>query len=214
MQGRALAPCRASRRAFSCVAATALPKQFKAVKPVGDRVFVKVDKEEVKSIGGVLLPSGAGKKSTAGTIVALGDATLVKSGDRVIYSKFAGTDISVGEEAHVLLKEDDVIGVLSKGDKIGSMLPLGDRVLIKSAKAAAKSAGGVLLNVESAEKPTFGTVVAVGGGKAKEGSDEIVPPNVKPGQTVMYSKYSGTEFEEDDDQFIVVRENDVLAALE
>ncbi len=52
--------------------------QFKTVKPVGDRVFVKVDKEEVKSIGGVLLPSGSTKNSTAGTIVSLGDAKSVK----------------------------------------------------------------------------------------------------------------------------------------
>lgn len=52
-----------------------------------------------------------------------------------------------------------------------------------------------------------------GEGRKKEDSDEIVKPNVKVGQTVMYSKYSGTEFEEGDDSFIVVRESDILAAL-
>src|SRR4051812_17093555 len=62
--------------------------QFKAVHPVGDRVFVKVDKEAPKSIGGVLLPSGGGKKSTAGTVVALGEATTVKvsSSVRVVHA--------------------------------------------------------------------------------------------------------------------------------
>lgn len=52
--------------------------QFKAVKPVGDRVLVKVDKEEMKSIGGVLLPANAAKKPTAGSIVGMGDVCLVK----------------------------------------------------------------------------------------------------------------------------------------
>lgn len=55
-----------------------LPLQFKAIKPVGDRVLVKVDKEDMKSIGGVLLPSSASKKPTAGQIVSVGDVTLVK----------------------------------------------------------------------------------------------------------------------------------------
>jgi hypothetical protein len=54
------------------------PSQFKAVKPVGDRVLVKVDKQEMKSIGGVLLPANAAKKPTAGSIVAMGDVSLVK----------------------------------------------------------------------------------------------------------------------------------------
>lgn len=52
--------------------------QFKTVKPVGDRVFVKVDKAEAKSIGGVLLPASASKQNTAGSVVAVGDVTLVK----------------------------------------------------------------------------------------------------------------------------------------
>jgi chaperonin GroES len=52
--------------------------QFKTVKPVGDRVLVKVDKQELKSIGGVLLPSTAAKKPTAGEIVAMGDVSTVK----------------------------------------------------------------------------------------------------------------------------------------
>jgi chaperonin GroES len=52
--------------------------QFKAVKPVGDRVLVKVDREEGKSTGGVLLPTVAQTKQTAGSIVAAGDVSLVK----------------------------------------------------------------------------------------------------------------------------------------
>ncbi|GAX74367.1 hypothetical protein CEUSTIGMA_g1816.t1 [Chlamydomonas eustigma] len=194
-------------------ASSAIPKQFKAVKPVGDRVLVKVDKEEMKSIGGVLLPSSATKKPTAGQIVSVGDVTLLKGGERVVYSKYAGTEMEVEGGEHVLLKEEDVIGVLPSNDKIGQLQPLGDRVMIKSAKAEEKTSGGVLLSTQSAEKPNFGTVVAVGSGKKKEDSEEWIKPNIQVGQTVMYNKYSGTEFEEEDEGFIVVRESDILAAL-
>uniref|UniRef100_A0A7R9UZ31 20 kDa chaperonin, chloroplastic n=1 Tax=Chlamydomonas euryale TaxID=1486919 RepID=A0A7R9UZ31_9CHLO len=199
-------------RCVSVRAATALPKQFKAVKPVGDRVLVKVDKQEMKSIGGVLLPANAAKKPTAGAIVGMGDVSLVKMGDRVIYSKYAGTEVEVAGEEHVLLKEDDVIGVLTASEKISELKPLGDRILIKMAEAEEKSSGGVLLTSQSAEKPNFGTVVSVGAGRKKE-DGEVSAPNVAVGSTVMYSKYSGTEFEEEDLGYIIISEGDVLAAL-
>jgi chaperonin GroES len=79
------------------------------------------------------------------------------------------------------------------------------------ARAEGKTAGGVLLTTET-DKPTFGEVVAVGSGK-KDGDGKVTAPNVKVGATVMYSKYSGTEFEEGDDAFIVIRESDVLCEL-
>jgi len=203
----------ASRR--TCVvraSTTAVPTQFKAVKPVGDRVLVKVDKEEAKTQGGVLLPSIAQTKPTAGSIVGVGSVEFTKAGDRVVYSKYAGTEVALGDQEHVLLKEEDVIGVLPEGDKIAKLKPLGDRVLIKCAQAASTSSGGVLLASTSDEKPTFGEVIAVGEGRKGE-DGEVSKPNVAVGSTVMYSKYSGTEFDEDDDSFIVVRESDILAAL-
>lgn len=203
-----------SRTRLAAQAATSVPKEYKGIKPLGDRVVVKVDREEARTTGGLLLPSAALKKQTAGTIVGLGEVKLVKAGDRVLYSKYAGTEIAIGEDEHVLLKEDDVIGVLSSDDRISKLKPLGDRVLIKMPEAQKQSSGGVLLATESAEKPNFGTVVAVGDGKPKEDGAAPEKPNLKLGSTVLYSKYSGTEFEDlDDEKYIVVRESDVLAAL-
>jgi len=193
-------------------AATALPTQYKAVKPVGDRVLVKVDKEEQRSVGGVLLPTAAQSRPTAGAVVAAGDVSMVKDGDHVVYSKFAGTDLEVGGVEHVLLKEDDVIGTLSADEKIGNMKPIGDRVLIKCAESEKTTSGGVLLANDSGDKPNLGTVVAVGEGR-KDEEGKTTAPNVAVGATVMYSKYSGTEFEDDDHSYIVVRESDILAAL-
>jgi chaperonin GroES len=180
-------------------------------------VLVKVDEEETRTVGGVLLPSAAQSKPTAGAVVAKGDAETVALGDRVVYSKYAGTEVEVAGKGHVLLKEEDVIGVLPGGsDDVSGLRPLGDRVLIKQAAAEDKTSGGVLLTAEAAEKPTFGTVVAVGPGRKAEGEGaDAAPaaPSVSVGATVMYSKYAGTEFDEEDAKYIVVRESDVLASL-
>ncbi len=83
----------------------------------------------------------------------------------------------------------------------------------QNAKLVVQTSGGVLLANDNADKPTFGVVVAVGEGSKNEETGEVVKPNVAVGATVMYSKYSGSEFEEADDNFIVVREAEILAAL-
>eukprot|EP01026_Neomeris_dumetosa_P075229 TRINITY_DN790_c0_g1_i2.p5 TRINITY_DN790_c0_g1~~TRINITY_DN790_c0_g1_i2.p5 ORF type:complete len:127 (-),score=23.13 TRINITY_DN790_c0_g1_i2:479-859(-) len=83
---------------------------------------------------------------------------------------------------------------------------------LKSRKWSKKTGGGVLLTTDAADKPTLGEVVAVGEGElSEEGKREEV--TVKPGDTVMYSKYSGAEFEEGDDKYVVLKEAELLASL-
>lgn len=82
--------------------------QFSTVKPVGERVFVRVGDVEEVSSGGILLPSTAQKKPTAGEVVdASADCKNVKAGDRVVYSKYAGTEVEMKDAEYVLLKEED-----------------------------------------------------------------------------------------------------------
>ncbi len=93
------------------------------VSPLGDRVFVKVSASEEKTAGGILLPDSAKEKPQIGEIVAVGpgkrndDGTRqtvdVKAGDKVLYSKYAGTDIKLGTEEYVLLSEKDILAVVS-----------------------------------------------------------------------------------------------------
>ncbi|KAK9851371.1 hypothetical protein WJX84_005169 [Apatococcus fuscideae] len=193
-------------------AATALPAEYKQVAPAGSRVFVKVESGDEKSTGGILLPSTAQKKPTEGRIVNAGTAGAVKNGDKVVYSKFAGTEVELEGAEHVLLKEEDVIGVLSSDD-IADLKPLGDRILIEVAEADEATKGGVILSTGGRDKPTIGKVVAVGSGKADD-SGNIVKPTTTSGSSVLYQRYSGSEFEgKTGRSFIVVREADILAAL-
>ncbi|NJM56528.1 MAG: co-chaperone GroES [Synechococcales cyanobacterium RU_4_20] len=93
------------------------------VKPLGDRVFIKISASEEKTAGGILLPDSAKEKPQIGEIVQVGDgkrnddgtrqAVDVKVGDKVLYSKYAGTDIKLGEEEYVLLSEKDILAVVS-----------------------------------------------------------------------------------------------------
>lgn len=87
------------------------PPQFKKVAPLGDRVFVKVDAAEATSAGGILLPSAAQEKATAGVVTARGGkAAGLADGDRVVYSQYAGTEVKMGSDAYVLLKVRELEG--------------------------------------------------------------------------------------------------------
>ncbi|HEY9628023.1 MAG: co-chaperone GroES [Oscillatoriophycideae cyanobacterium NC_groundwater_1537_Pr4_S-0.65um_50_18] len=92
------------------------------VKPLGDRVFIKVTASEEKTAGGIFLPETAKEKPQVGEIAAVGpgkrsdDGTRqeveVKVGDKVLYSKYAGTDIKLGTEEYVLLSEKDILAIV------------------------------------------------------------------------------------------------------
>lgn len=93
------------------------------VKPIGDRVLVKVSESEERTPGGILLPDTAKEKPQVGEIVAVGSgkrnedgsyqALDLQVGDKVLYSKYAGTDIKIGGEEYVLLTEKDVLATLA-----------------------------------------------------------------------------------------------------
>ena len=85
--------------------------------------------------------------------------------------------------------------------------PLADRVLIEPAAAETTTASGIIIPDNAQEKPQRGTVVAVGPGKKDE------PTTVKVGDTVLYGKYSGTDLNLDGDDYMIMREADILAIV-
>jgi chaperonin GroES len=93
-----------------------------------------------------------------------------------------------------------------------NVTPLADRVLIRVLDAQEKTAGGLFIPDNAKEKPQKGEVVAVGPGKIAE-SGEKIAMTVKVGDKVLYGKYSGTEVTVDAEEFLIVRESDVLAIV-
>ena len=91
--------------------------------------------------------------------------------------------------------------------KIVSITPLHDRVIVKPNAAEEKTAGGIIIPDTAKEKPQRGTVVAAGPGKKDE------PMTVKSGDTILYGKYAGTEVSLEGEDYLIMRESDILAVV-
>lgn len=92
------------------------------VKPLHDRVIVKRVEEEAKTKGGIIIPDTAKEKPVEGVILAVGDGKVaddgkkialeVKAGDKVLFGKYAGTEIQIDGEEHLIMREDDIIAII------------------------------------------------------------------------------------------------------
>jgi chaperonin GroES len=92
------------------------------------------------------------------------------------------------------------------------LTPLGDRVLVKRSEAEEKTAGGIVLPDTAKEKPKQGIVEAVGSGRTLD-SGERVAPAVKKGDTVLFTSYAGNEVTVDGQEYLLMREEDILAVV-
>ncbi len=91
--------------------------------------------------------------------------------------------------------------------------PLDDRILVKQSEAEERTAGGIVLPDTAKEKPQRGKVIATGPGKLLD-SGSRGDMSVKKGDEVFYGKYSGTEIKIDGEEYVILRESDVLAIIE
>jgi chaperonin GroES len=85
------------------------------VKPLADRVLVKLEKNEAKTAGGIFIPDTAQEKTQEGVVVEVGDDSeviKVKAGQRVMYDKYAGTQIKIGGEDYLILKMSDIVALI------------------------------------------------------------------------------------------------------
>lgn len=92
------------------------------IRPLQDRVIVKRIEEEDKTKGGIIIPDSAKEKPMEGKIVAVGTGKVledgkkvpldIKEGDRVLFGKYAGTEVKIDDEEHLIMREDDILGVL------------------------------------------------------------------------------------------------------
>jgi chaperonin GroES len=90
--------------------------------------------------------------------------------------------------------------------------PLGDRVLVKAVERAEQTKSGLFLPDTAQEKPQEAIVLAVGNGKLLDNGTRT-PIDLKPGDKVLYSKYAGTEIKQDDEEYLILRESDILAVI-
>ena len=91
--------------------------------------------------------------------------------------------------------------------------PLHDRILIKRVEEKETIKGGIIIPDTAKEKPQEAEVIAVGGGK-KTDEGKVIPMDVKAGDRILFGKYSGTEIKIDDEDYLIIREDEVLGIIE
>ena len=94
-----------------------------------------------------------------------------------------------------------------------NLQPLDDRIVVRPSEAEEKTASGLVIPDTAKEKPQQGTVLAVGPGRRSEQSGEIIPLGIAVGDTVVYSKYGGTEIKYNNEEYLILSARDVLAVV-
>jgi chaperonin GroES len=92
-----------------------------------------------------------------------------------------------------------------------NLTPLHDRVIVKRIEEKETVKGGIIIPDSAKEKPQEGEVIAAGAGKREKG--ELIPLDVKPGDRVLFGKYGGTEIKLDGEEYLILREEEILAKL-
>jgi chaperonin GroES len=94
------------------------------IRPLQDRIIVKRVEEEEKTKGGIIIPDSAKEKPMEGEVISVGSGKVlengtkqvpeVKAGDRVLFGKYSGTEVKIDGEEHLIMREDDILGVIEK----------------------------------------------------------------------------------------------------
>ena len=165
------------------------------IRPLHDRVLVeRLEEQEVKK-GGIIIPDTAKEKPQEGKVIAAGNGKVteegkkipldVKSGDKILFGKYSGSEVKLDDKEYLIMREED------SEEKIG----------------------GIIIPDTAKEKPQRGKVVAAGNGKIADDGKRIAL-DVKSGDRILFGKYSGNEVKIDGDDYLILREEDVLAILE
>lgn len=88
------------------------------IKPLADRVLINPAKAEEKTVAGIIIPDTAKEKPLKGEVIAVGDGTkdekmVLKAGDQVLFGKYSGTEIEVGDEKYLIMRQSDVLAILA-----------------------------------------------------------------------------------------------------
>jgi chaperonin GroES len=100
-----------------------------------------------------------------------------------------------------------------KEENMATIKPLQDRVIVRRFESEEKTASGIIIPDSAKEKPQEGEVIAVGPGKTLDNGTKITP-TVKPGDKVLFGKYSGTDVRLDGEDFLIMREDDILGIVQ
>lgn len=175
------------------------------LRPIGEHLVVKKDRQPPLKVGGILIPESAERTPRyAPTIMAIvravgGEVKQVKPGDRVALKIYAGDEWYVRAEQITHCRERDIVGRMVNG----RIVPFGDRVLLKRIHVVEEIKDGIIIPEVAREKETEATVIAVG----PDCTD------IKAGAHVLLAAHGGTQVKIADEEYVLVREPDILGSF-
>lgn len=188
------------------------------VQPLLDRVLVKRDEEEKKTSGGIIIPDTVDNPPLLGTVTAVGSGAILPSGkirklelsegDRVMFSRYAGTSIEIDGDIHLMLAEKDLAAAVVDG----KVIPLLDKVLVRRDPTEEKTAGGLFIPEQAQEPPLRGTVLRVGSGALLQNGEKR-NLDVSEGDRIMFNQYAGVEIEFEDEKLMLLSEGEIQARI-
>lgn len=136
----------------------------------------------------------------------------VAQGDMVMYSSYGGTKIKYDGEPHTVLTQDDILCKLEGGVyEAAAVRPIQDRLMIMVDREAEETKSGIKLTSGAADKPTTGTVTAIGTGRVME-NGEVEPFPVQVGEKVLYGQYAGSDVTfGDNEKYVFIKVVDIFA---
>lgn len=193
------------------------------LQPSSHNILVKIAEASEKTAGGIILPDQAQEKPNFGDVIEVGPGKFlgngvkipmhIEKGDTILYGKYGGTTMTYDGNKHVVINQDDVLCKFSGGKlSTESCEPVFDRVLVKLGEVPDETEFGLIISNSAKEKPTFGTVIAMGPGRFME-NGETEPAAIAVGDQVYYSSYAGTNITLDDEEYIVLRIADIFAKV-
>mmetsp|Transcript_42301 Transcript_42301/g.65065 ORF Transcript_42301/g.65065 Transcript_42301/m.65065 type:complete len:241 (-) Transcript_42301:10-732(-) len=192
--------------------------------PANNFILVKIVEAQEQTSGGILLTGKAKVKKTEGTVVSVGPGRThpetgavfdmpVSPGDGVVYGKYDGTQVDLDGKKHTLIRDNDIL-LKYTGDELTleSADVVRDAVLVHVEVKDIATDGGILIakTSKSDKKPSTGKVVKVGPGRFATNGD-VMEMQVEVGDYVKFRDYAGNEVEIGDEEYSVVRMEDILA---
>lgn len=120
---------------------------------------------------------------------------------------------SINEKEKTITLSPDNDGLELKFDYTGEFQPLYDNIIVEKDKEQEQTKGGIIIPDDAKDKPSTGTVVAVGTGLLNELTGQVTPLTVKSGDRVLFAKFAGTEVELDDKTVFIIKEKDILSII-
>lgn len=185
------------------------------IKPILDRVLLKVDEQTSSTKSGIILAGKSQEQPVIANVIARGPGGIINGkevkmyihpGDKVIINKYSGSEVHIDGQDYIIVQQSDILaGIFGNTIK-----PILDRVLLKTVQQQ-QTVRGIIVASTSKDQPLIANVIARGAGGMVNGKE--VKMYVNQNDKVIVNKHAGTEITLDGEEYVIVQQSDILASI-